>query len=74
MEAKRISLESKIQGLSTDEGIITSIREKYHAVEVGESVAVIIDNDAVKSTRALTVNEKVMKLNWWQKILRAVGL
>ncbi len=76
MEAKRIDLMDQIQNLSTPEGIEASIREKYHAVEPGESVAVIINRDVATGTPGGDLNAAagVQAVTWWQRILRATGL
>lgn len=79
MEAKRIDLKDQIQNLSTPEGIVASIREKYRAVEPGESVAVIINRDAATGTPGggLGVeasDASTREMGWWQRILRMIGL
>lgn len=74
MESKRADLEGRIADLSTEEGIKASIREKYHAVEPGEAVAVIVSNDSQKASASEADRPATRELSWWQKILRAISL
>lgn len=75
MEAKQSDLRGKIQDLSTAEGVEASIREKYHAVEPGESVAVIVNTDAAgpAASGGLSATSS-SELGWWQSFLRSIGL
>ena len=74
MESKQTDLDKRIGDLSTEEGIKASIREKYHAVEPGEAVAIIVSNDNQKASAREAEQPVVRELNWWQRMLRAIGL
>lgn len=73
LEAKQALLEGKIGSLSTPEGIEASIREKYHAAEPGEQVAVIVDKDEPYAASAAETAESAPRLTVWQRLLRAIG-
>jgi cell division protein FtsB len=85
LEADKADLESRVGDLSTDAGLKAAIREKYHAVEPGEQVAVIVDpshqmgsdsqsaaTDAPAAGSALFPETR--GYSWWQKLLRMIGL
>jgi cell division protein FtsB len=80
LEADRADLEAKVAGLSTSAGVEAAMREKYHAAEPGESVAVIIDNGTGQTAGAQASNQPssstmpVQILNWWQRLLQTIGL
>ncbi|MGC9605751.1 MAG: hypothetical protein ABSF56_03315 [Minisyncoccia bacterium] len=80
VEADRADLAAKVAGLSTSAGVETAMREKYHAAEPGESVAVIVDSGtsqtaAVPSSDQLSSSTApIQALGWWQRLLRAIGL
>lgn len=71
LSTRETAMKDQIDRLSTNEGIVRLIREKYHAVEPGESVAVVIDKDAstTRSTTAPAVAEKT----FWDRLLRFIG-
>ena len=61
LEERKHFLENSIERLNTEEGLKFEIRKKLNVAEVGESVAIIIDEtDGVKS-------DPVSK-SFWQKI------
>lgn len=73
MTANEAQLQDQIKELSTDAGIETSIREKYHAVAPGESVAVVVDpGDAMTGDQPATTTEQAAP--WWERAFRAMGL
>jgi len=75
MEASETNLKSQIDSLSTPAGIEASVRERYHAVEPGESVVVIVDDKpATSAGSASSSTENVAIRSWWQRILQAIGL
>jgi cell division protein FtsB len=79
LETNRTNIQSRIAELSTDAGVEASIREKYHAVAPGESVAVIIDTDAdqqrggsAMAAAHASSTESDAGLSWWQRFWRTV--
>ena len=80
LEADQSDLTAKVAGLSTSAGVEAAMREKYHAAEPGESVAVIIDNGTGQTAAAPSSDQfssstaPVPALNWWQKLLQTIGL
>ncbi|MCX6715528.1 MAG: hypothetical protein NT077_00755 [Candidatus Taylorbacteria bacterium] len=75
MENKQADLQNRIQSLSTTEGIEASIREKYHAIEPGELVAVIVNTDTATKTNPIESRpDDSAGLSWWQQFLRVIGL
>jgi len=78
LETNRDSIQSRIAELSTDAGVEASMREKFHAVMPGESVAVIIDADAgkrrtVTMTATTSVSVPEVPKSWWQRFWNATG-
>jgi len=79
LQNQQKSLSASIAQLSTPAGIETALREKYHAVKQGESVAVIVDNSATDdSSSSLDSTEQsnittTTKLSWWGSFLKFIG-
>lgn len=66
-------ISEQIKNLSSDEGIETEMRKKYHAVEPGEQVAVVINTSpqATSTTRPASDTNNTSML---ARFLRAIGL
>jgi cell division protein FtsB len=81
LQKQQQSLTNSISQLSTPDGIEAALREKYHAVKQGESVAVIVDNStqvnsAQNNNYSMTDNsniETTTKLSWWSSFLHLFG-
>jgi len=85
LESNKADLEARVGSLSTDAGVKAAIREKYHAVEPGEQVAVIVDDSvhtgsggssmASSSTAGTATSQPMAQgTSWWSKMLRMMGL
>jgi len=81
MQANKLALSSQIADLSTDAGVEAAARERYHAVEPGESVAVIVSSEPSQSGTNGEVGASTTAAvpggsggSWWQRLLRAIGL
>ncbi|HTK33437.1 MAG TPA: hypothetical protein VL335_02745 [Candidatus Paceibacterota bacterium] len=72
LQSQKTSLSASIDHLSTPAGMEAELREKYHAVKEGESVAVIIDPDADNATSGQSTTTP--PISWWGKLLRMIGL
>jgi len=74
LEESQKDLQSTVDRLSTSDGMETEVRDKYHAVLPGESVAVIVDAapEGVNGTAAASSTEQ--KTGFWGGLLRAIGL
>jgi len=73
-EARKAELADKVAYLSTERGLETEIRTKFHAVKEGESVAVIIDE--AKTAAVLNASETqatTTSSGWWKRVLRIFG-
>ncbi len=73
-------LQARVDALSTPNGIKEEIRERYHAVEPGESVAVIIDSSttaataaALESLQADATSTGNSDQSWFSRMLHAIG-
>lgn len=64
------SLSNSISYLSTSAGIETELREKYHAIKPGESVAVIVGDSSgdASSTSSSTPSESL-----WGRLVDFIG-
>lgn len=69
LKAQQSNLSEKINYLSTPAGVETELRTKYRAVKQGESVAVIVGEDATTSVATST-----QEIGWWGRVLQFVGL
>ena len=80
LQASQAKLSEEVAELSSPGGIEADLREKYHAVTPGESVAVIVDspsgNDssADQSASALNASSTAPAGSWWQSFLGFFGL
>jgi len=74
LQSRQSELSNQISYLSTDEGKEAEVRNKYHAILSGESVAVIIGNDQVADAAMASTTFVEAPERWWQKILDLVGL
>jgi cell division protein FtsB len=80
LEQSQTRLSEEVMELSSPGGIEADLREKYHAVTPGESVAVIVDspsgNDssADQSASALNASSTAPVGDWWQRLLEFFGL
>ena len=80
LQASQARLSEEVGELSSPGGIEADLREKYHAVSPGESVAVIVDSpsvddpNAAQSAGALNSSAPAPAVNWWQRFLGFFGL
>ena len=65
---------SSIAELSTTQGIEAELREKYHAVKEGESVAVIIGASSTGSSSDNNSSVTSTKTSWWGSLLQFIGI
>lgn len=65
LEGREAELKNSIERLSTDEGIMEEIRQKFSVTKEGEYVAIIVDERA----RATSTDE--LK-TWYQKLWSAI--
>lgn len=73
LEAEKADLSGKVAYLSTEKGVETELRSKYHAVVPGESVAVIVD-ERVATDSASGSAARARPDGWWSVLLRFAGL
>jgi cell division protein FtsB len=74
LQHQQSSLSSSINQLSTPAGIEAELREKYHAVKEGESVAVIVDQASSSGAGATsTLSTSNHELSWWGSVLQFIG-
>ncbi|MES2314402.1 MAG: hypothetical protein V4524_00485 [Patescibacteria group bacterium] len=73
LQSQKASLSVSIDHLSTPAGMEAELREKYHAVKEGESVAVIIDPSADKNATSAQ-STTTPPISWWGSLLRMIGL
>jgi hypothetical protein len=73
LQQQKDSLSDSIDHLSTQSGMEAELREKYHAVKDGESVAVIIDNSSSSTDENNSsesgVATSTQDQSWWSKFL-----
>lgn len=76
LQQQQSSLSASIAQLSTSDGIEAALREKYHAVKEGESVAVIVDTSTSDNKNASTSQafSTSTPKSWWGNILQFIGL
>ena len=73
LQANQGVMQSKIADLSTEAGVEESIREKYHAVQPGESVVVIVDSDSDQNAVAASATTTATtKQSWWSRFWSSV--
>ena len=68
LKREKEGLESEIESLKTEQGIIEEIKEKFSATREGEYMAIIVDS----RTRATTsLDTKPWYERWWDAIMPA---
>ena len=74
LEQQKESLSSSISYLSTPAGMEAELRDKYHAVKAGESVAVIMD-DALSGASSSSSGgaSSTPGVGWWSGLLNFIG-
>lgn len=70
---KEDELSLRIEYMKSDEGVESEARRKYRAVKEGESVAVIVEEDAA-DTATNTTDSEENKVGFFRKVLRLFGL
>jgi len=74
LEQQKESLSSSISYLSTPAGMEAELRDKYHAVKAGESVAVIVDDaSSSSSSGASSEASSTPSSGWWSGLLNFIG-
>ncbi len=75
LQARQIELSTRVGMLSTEQGLDTEIRTKYHAVKEGESVAVIVDENkaGVAAAASASMTQATTSISWWRKMLQIFG-
>ena len=72
LQSRETDLTAQVAHLSTEQGVESEIRTKFKGVREGESLAVIIGNDAnATSQQASSTPEKV---GWFRSLLQKIGL
>lgn len=69
LQARQTELSARVGLLSTEQGLDTEIRTKYHAVKEGESVAVIVDETKTAAATNASQTLATSSLSWWRKVL-----
>lgn len=64
IKARETELSNSIEYLKTDQGVEAELRSKFRVVKEGESIAVILDNDATTTEPA----PQARVPTWWQRI------
>ena len=72
LQARDADLSRKVAYLSTNEGVQSEMRSKYHAVNDGESVAVILDDS--QTAAAVNTASTTPSVGWWGRVLQFFGL
>ena len=70
LEQQKTSLSNSISYLSTPAGMEAELRDKYHAVKEGESVAVIVDDS---SGDASTTTSSTPSESLWGRLMDFIG-
>jgi len=73
LQHQQSTLTSSIAQLSTTQGIEAELREKYHAVKQGESVAVIVNDSSIGSSSEGATSSPLTKTSWWGSLLQFIG-
>jgi hypothetical protein len=68
-------ISERVGNLSTEQGLETEVRTKYHAVKQGESVAVIVDDSQLANITNASTSSQISTLTipWWRKLMRRFG-
>lgn len=72
LDAHNKLLSEKVAYLSTEQGVESEIRTKFRAAQEGESVAVIVGD--TKPANDLQASSTVVKVSWWRRVLRVIGI
>lgn len=64
MESRQKELAQSVEYLKTDQGIDAEIRSKFRVVKEGESVAVIVDNEATSTSPLVATTTK----SFWRNL------
>ena len=72
LKDKSDNLSASVAWLSTEKGIEAELRSKYHAVAIGESVAVIIEDEKVPTTSSSSILG-IPNIPWYRRILNSIG-
>jgi cell division protein FtsB len=70
MVARQKELAQSVEFLKTDRGVEAEIRSKFRVIKEGESVAVILDNDATSTPKVATTTPPSI----WKRFLSLLGL
>ena len=70
LEQQKQALSDSIAYLSTPAGIEAELRDKYHAVKQGESVAVIVDD---QPTATASPASSTPQASWWSRFMSFIG-
>lgn len=73
LQERKLELTSKVDKLSTGEGVESEIRSKYMAVKEGESIAVIIDDSEKNNYKDNMISTTTD--SWYKKVWKwMIGL
>lgn len=73
LQERKVELTTKVDKLSTGEGVESEIRSKYMAVKEGESIAVIIDDSQKNNNKDSIVSTTTD--SWFKKVWKwMIGL
>lgn len=73
LQERKLELASKVDKLSTGEGVESEIRSKYMAVKEGESIAVIIDDSEKNNYKDNMISTTTD--SWYKKVWKwMIGL
>jgi cell division protein FtsB len=70
LEQQKEALSSSIASLSTPAGIEAALRDKYHAIKQGESVAVIVDDTPLPAS---STEASSSPSSWWSRLMSFIG-
>lgn len=71
---RKKNLAQSVEYLKTEEGVEAEIRSKFRVAKEGESVAVIVDNDATSVPKQnLDNNNQEKSQGFWEKLLNFIG-
>jgi len=73
LETRQGDLSTKINKLSSEDGLKSEIRSKYRAVKQGESVAVIIEDGIQASSTASSTSPHSKSPGFWSRIFQKIG-
>lgn len=74
LSTNKEKITRELESISTEAGIKAEIREKYHAVEPGEQVAVIVDQGDQRAAVALTASSTTpSKPSFWKRFIGIFG-